>query len=47
MEYIVGIILIIGFIVYKMYKKGRAITDTYIMQVKRLSLFSQKILMVF
>lgn len=30
MEYIVGIILIIGFIVYKMYKKGRAITDTYI-----------------
>lgn len=40
MEYIVGIILIIGFIVYKMYKKGRAITDTYIIA-------SEKALIIF
>ena len=30
MEFMIGIALIIGFIIYRMYTKGRAITDAYI-----------------
>lgn len=42
MEFIIGIALIIGFIIYRMYKKGRAITDAYIIaSEKAFAVFAQ------